>query len=105
MEKISGILPKSVRTGSNRFNDKSPVRPGAPAFGRPQGSSEIKDRVSLTNAQELDLKPYKNPKDANHVKIVDKLARDFFMEPEKMNGKGLTQMETDEGDDLEVDPS
>lgn len=83
MDKISGIIPQTPRTGSKRFNDNTPVRPGAPQFGRPEGSSEIKDRVSITNVQSVEMKPYKNPREANHVKIADSLTRKFFLMPEK----------------------
>jgi hypothetical protein len=82
MDKISGIIPQTPRTGSKRGNENTPVRPGAPQFGRPLGSSEIKDRVSITNAHSTELKQYKNPREANHVKIADSLTRKFFLMPE-----------------------
>jgi hypothetical protein len=82
MDKISGIIPQTPRTASKRFTDSTPVRPGAPQFGRPEGSSEIKDRVSITNVQSTDLKPYRNPREAANVKIVDSLSRKFFLTPE-----------------------
>lgn len=82
MDKISGIIPQTPRTASKRFTDSTPVRPGAPQFGRPAGSSEIKDRVSITNAQSPDFKPYRNPREAANVKIVDSLSRKFFLTPE-----------------------
>jgi hypothetical protein len=93
MDKISGIIPQTPRTGSKRGTDNTPVRPGAPQFGRPVGSSEIKDRVSITNAQSTQLKPYKNPRDAAHVKIAESMTRKFFLTPEKEIATGASANE------------
>lgn len=87
MEKISGIIPQTPRTANRRVVDDRPIRPGAPAFGQPQGSSDIKDRVSITNARSVEIKPYVNPRDAAHVKIVENLSRNFFLTPQKQAAK------------------
>lgn len=85
MEKISGILPDKPRIKAVK-EPTPPVRPGAPSFGRPDGSSEIRDRVTLSSVKNIgteDYQNYRNPKEAKHVKIVEELNRKFFMEPEK----------------------
>ncbi len=87
MEKISGIIPQSPRTASKRVIDDRPVRPGTPSFGRPEGSDEIRDRVSLSNIKGVmdpakEIKTYKNPKEAQHVQIADRVTKDFFSRQE-----------------------
>lgn len=80
MQKISGILPESPRLRAEKENLR-PVRPGAPAFGRTEGSSDIRDRVNLSSVKNIgiqDFQTYKNPKEAQHVKIVDEMSRKFF---------------------------
>ena len=42
MDKISGIIPSSARLSSVDMKDSSPVRPGVPSFGRPEGTSSLK---------------------------------------------------------------
>lgn len=89
MEKISGILPSTARMTTN-VKEEKPVRPGTPAFGRDEGSLEIRDRVSLSSvknsAQNLeDLMPpiasrtTRDEKDAKHSQIVENLTNKFFM--------------------------
>jgi len=81
MDKISGILPEKPRLRSDT-EAMNPVRPGAPAFGRSEGSSEIRDRVSLSSVKNIgpdEFQNYRNPKEAKNVKIVDELSRKFFM--------------------------
>lgn len=83
MEKISGILPEKPRLRAEK-ESLPPVRPGAPAFGRAEGSSEIRDRVTLSSMKNIgpqEFQNYKNPKEAKHVKIVEDLSRKFFMSP------------------------
>jgi hypothetical protein len=85
MDKISGILPEKPRL-KTESESMTPVRPGAPAFGRAEGSSEIRDRVTLSSTKNIgpqEYQNYKNPKEAKHVKIVDDLSRKFFMNPSK----------------------
>ncbi|MDX9731104.1 MAG: hypothetical protein RBT63_04980, partial [Bdellovibrionales bacterium] len=42
MEKISGILPSSSRAKPVDPKEASPVRPGTPSFGRPEGVSSLR---------------------------------------------------------------
>ena len=80
MEKISGILPESPRIKAQK-EPLRPVRPGAPAFGREDGSSDIRDKVSISSAKNIgvqDFQPYRNPKEAKHAQIVEDLSRKFF---------------------------
>lgn len=81
MDKISGILPEKPRL-KTETEVMAPVRPGAPAFGRAEGSAEIRDRVSLSTMKNIGTKEvqnYRNPKEAKNVKIVEELSRSFFM--------------------------
>lgn len=84
MDKISGILPQTPRSAPKRVSDSMPVRPGAPAFGRPEGSAEIRDRVNISSLTDpsIEMKPYRNPRDAQHVKIAESVTRNFFLTPE-----------------------
>lgn len=83
MEKISGILPERPRLKSQR-EPLPPVRPGAPGFGRIAGSSEIRDRVSVSSMKNIgpfEYTNYRNPKEARQSRIVEELSREFFMTP------------------------
>jgi len=83
MDKISGILPEKPRLKSET-ELMTPVRPGAPAFGRAEGSAEIRDKVSLSTMKNIgttDIQKYRNPTEAKNVKIVEELSRNFFMTP------------------------
>lgn len=62
MEKISGIVPRSRRVASADMTQAAAVRPGAPSFGRPIGSSTIGNKSSLTTADRAVLA---------HQKIAD----------------------------------
>lgn len=89
MEKISGILPERPRLRAEK-EPLPPVRPGTPGFGRPEGSSDIRDKVTLSsvkNAGAKDLQNYRNPKEARNVKMIEELNRKFFMSPAKNNSK------------------
>lgn len=81
MEKISGILPESPRIRAEKETLR-PVRPGAPAFGRAEGSSDIRDRVTLSSVKNIgvqDMSPsYKLTKDQKHAKMVEEMTRNFF---------------------------
>lgn len=81
MEKISGILPEKPRLKTDS-DVMVPVRPGAPSFGRAQGSSEIQDRVTLSSVKNIgtqEIQKFRNPKEAKHVQIVDDLSKKFFL--------------------------
>lgn len=83
MDKISGILPEKPRL-KTEAEVMTPVRPGAPAFGRAEGSAEIRDRVNLSTVKNIgtqEIQNYRNPKEAKNVKIVEELSRSFFMNP------------------------
>jgi hypothetical protein len=54
MEKISGSVPSNARTKSVDVSRSQPVRPGAPAWGRPEGKvtkavEAIEDKVTLSS--------------------------------------------------------
>lgn len=85
MEKISRILPPSRRITATDIESSQPVRPGAPAYGRPtvQKPIEIQDRVSLSslaNNRSAEAQPvtYKNTKEGARAKAVEEIAERFF---------------------------
>lgn len=85
MDKISGILPEKPRLKIDS-ETMTPVRPGSPTFGRAEGSSEIRDRVSLSTTKNIapqEFQNYRNNKEAQNVKIVEDLNRKFFMSQAK----------------------
>jgi hypothetical protein len=93
MDKISGIIPSSARVSSVDLKESSPVRPGTPNFGRPEGNSSLKgastaERAAATAAQ-LEA-PVKAPsmqkeatdwrtKDTMQAKLVNEVSNNFFM--------------------------
>ena len=84
MEKISGIIPANARTRSVDVSNSQPVRPGAPAFGRPEGkvtTAAIEDKISLSglaNDRLLDPVTYKNSAEAAKVKVIKESTQRFF---------------------------
>jgi hypothetical protein len=83
MEKISGIIPSSARVAAVDMKD-SPVRPGAPAFGRPQGASgkesittngEAMKKASEMFAHQNDWRS----KDTRQAALVNEVSNAFFM--------------------------
>ena len=88
MEKISGIIPASPRMKLMEMAAAQPARPGAPAFGRPEGKNSLGDRVILSKkleemretgeVPELDAPvTYKKP-EVTKKQIVDDLNKQFF---------------------------
>lgn len=51
MDKISGIIPGSARVTAVDLKEASPVRPGTPSFGRPEGVSSLKEAAKLAAIQ------------------------------------------------------
>lgn len=82
MEKISSVLPSSKRVAAVDMTEAPPVRPGTPTFGRAEGTSSIRDRVtrsSLTKSNDLmGLQTYKSPKELARTKIAEDIAGKFF---------------------------
>lgn len=82
MEKISGILPKSARVSSVDMKDSAPVRPGTPAFGRPEGVSSLREaaigqtasRAAKTHSERMDWKT----KDLQQAAMARELSDVFF---------------------------
>lgn len=105
MEKISGILPASPRTKVAEISSAQPARPGAPALGRPMGRNSLGDRVTLSKElermKETGVLPepanpatYKNPAEANKLKIIDELNAKFFAHPKDVaKDSSLTRSE------------
>lgn len=85
MEKISGILPSSARVAAVDMKE-SPVRPGTPAFGRPQGvggaqsiptnaGGEAMKKASDMFATQNDWRS----KDSRQAAIATEVSNSFFM--------------------------
>lgn len=82
MEKISGILPSSPRIASVDMKESSPVRPGAPGFGRAEGTSALRQakigetasRAVKISQDQLDWRS----KDMKNAATVRELTDRFF---------------------------
>lgn len=91
MEKISGIIPGSARVTSVDMKDASPVRPGTPAFGRPEtnkGIGELKQELGVNSTAQKALAAHSEladwrSKDAKHAAVVNELTDKFFIKPQK----------------------
>ena len=84
MEKISGIVKASPRLTSVDLKEASPVRPGVPSFGRPEGISSLNQPPALgmtaprsagIQAEQLDWRG----KDAANAAIAAEMSNRFFM--------------------------
>lgn len=82
MEKISSILKASPRVKSIDPKEVAPVRPGAPAMGRPEGRVSGRDRLSISpDAKEKAFRETlaaRNPREDRHAKIAEEATRKFF---------------------------
>lgn len=84
MQKISGILSGSARVTTVDMKDAAPVRPGTPAFGRPQGVSSLANRNApidvLTKGPELLEKQMElRSQEAQKARIVEDMSKNFFV--------------------------
>lgn len=80
MQKISGIIPSSSRVTTVDMRDSSPVRSGAPSFGRQIFKPE--NRLSKSNVDKAlsnELISGSGKKDMQNSKVVTNMASDFFM--------------------------
>ncbi|MGE0526160.1 MAG: hypothetical protein AB7G93_20145 [Bdellovibrionales bacterium] len=82
MEKISGIVRGNARTASVDLKSMAPVRPGAPSFGGPVGTSTAGNSESLSTARKA-LALHSQMEEAKKVRGEDQtvqiLADQFFM--------------------------
>jgi hypothetical protein len=87
MDKISGIIPSSARVTAVDMKE-SAVRPGTPSFGRPEGSSALREAAATAGPVEttasrsagihqaqLDWRS----KDAKNAAIASEMSNKFFM--------------------------
>lgn len=72
MEKISGILPATSRVSTVDLASSGSVRPGAPDYGRPIGSSAL-NKEAVTNHIGKDIRS----------NTINDLSTDFFMNKTK----------------------
>ncbi len=82
MEKISGIIPSSPRVKAVDLKAARPVRPGTPSFGAPEGSSSLKDQVTLSgitmqNPNSIEVPRWKSKEDSQ-AEIVNRITNQFF---------------------------
>ena len=81
MEKISQIVPSNPRMTAADLPKSGAVRPGAPGFGRQTGESRggpVKD-VSTAERAMTAASSLADQRRAGESKIIDQLARDFFL--------------------------
>lgn len=91
MEKISGIIPGSARVTAVDMRDTSPVRPGTPAFGRPEinkGVDDLKQELGMNSTSQKAIAAHNEltdwrSKDAKHAAVVGELTDKFFVKPQK----------------------
>lgn len=82
MEKISSILPSNARVKSVDLSEAQPVRPGAPSRGQKEGSTSIRDRITLSSdAKEQAARETmmgRNPREVSRAKMVEEINKKFF---------------------------
>lgn len=82
MEKISHIVRGNARVASTDLKNAAPVRPGAPAFGRPMGESTAINSSALTTAARavaLHNEIVEGKKARPGEEVIQGMANDFFM--------------------------
>jgi hypothetical protein len=93
MEKISGIIPSSPRVAAVDLKEATPVRPGTPAFGRPESVSALKAatrEMGLATTQKAmnakqDVMDWRT-KDSKQAVIAAELSNKFFVKNQKSAG-------------------
>ena len=98
MEKISGIIKSSPRVQAVDMRESSPIRPGTPTFGRPEGVSSLAksaldaDLTAGSNkrvaAAQEELSGWK-AKDQKMASIAAELTNKFFSRPTSSVGDEL----------------
>lgn len=84
MEKISGIIPSSARVAAVDLKE-SPVRPGTPAFGRPQaasGAASVPTNAGGAMEKAADMFSKQTDwrsKDNSRAALVSEVSNAFFM--------------------------
>lgn len=78
MEKISGILPATSRVSTVDLESSGSVRPGAPNYGRPVGTSTLGQQSAVNHIKQDSIEELKS-------KAIDGINRDFFMNKPKVH--------------------
>ncbi len=83
MEKISGILKPSNRVTSVDMKEAAPIRPGTPSFGRPEGTSSLRDRTKSADGLGASQEAHATmmhwrTKEGNNTRAVGEIADRFF---------------------------
>ena len=81
MEKISQIVRPNARMAAVDLPKSGAVRPGAPEFGRQTGASRGGGPREVSTAERAGLvaSNLADQRRAGETKIIDQMARDFFM--------------------------
>lgn len=92
MEKISQIVRSNPRVAAVDVAKSGSVRPGAPGFGRQTGESRGGPARDITTADRaiIAANDLADQRRSSETKIVDQLARDFFMSKNDDLGPGTT---------------
>ena len=81
MQKISGIISSNARLNNVDMKDAHPVRPGVPAFGRPSGTSKLRDTVRKSTIDTMLDRPMtdREASELKNAQIVERVSSAFFM--------------------------
>ncbi len=110
MEKISGILKASNRVTSVDMKEAAPIRPGTPLFGRPEGTSSLREKVKAVDGAEAGLSAHSTmmhwrAKEGTNARAVGDIADRFFgmNNKEAMKSISLKSPDRPEIGDADVD--
>lgn len=98
MEKISGILKPSHRVTSVDMSDAAPARPGMPSFGRPEGSSSLRERGvdGLAGGAEAQATMmHWRAREGRNTRDAEAIADRFFMSKEQEVMKPISKQAPD----------
>ena len=92
MEKISSIVPRSRRVTSTDVAAASAVRPGAPSYGRPIGSSTAGPKDLMTTAQRAIAEQQRmqeaRKQSALTPELVENMTNRFFLQKISPDAQG-----------------
>ena len=91
MEKISGIIKGSSRVTNVDVKDSAPVRPGMPSFGRPEGTSALRERPVMESSVRRGMEEHNNiaewrTKEDHRAEIAASVSDKFFAKQSEPRG-------------------
>ncbi len=100
MEKISGILKPSHRVTSVDMKEAAPIRPGTPSFGRPEGTSSLRDRNNSVDGAGASQEAHSTmmhwrSREGNNTRAVGEIADRFFSANKKEVMKPISMQAPD----------